>query len=282
MGTETQVLFELSDSGEGGWTVFQIAETYLHVVGGGEGEGDGYADSEDDVGHAEGVEATVAEEKQAGGESPEQSDGGEDGAGKMGDGEQAGGGDHSHFYLGHDSKQAQEEEIEEEELLQEGPDGVSPVTPDEQCGGGGDVGGVKSLGQSDGDGGEQHGEGDDPEGTQKAATVEAHGAGAIEGDDSYGGDPGEGGPEEDSLAGLGSPDDKQDETVSDGKLKEVAPGGTGDGHGGRLAAGFRVDGLHEGHSALLHEVAMTVRLRWFSDGGQEVVTQKHSAGLRDG
>ncbi len=167
---------ELSVGGEGGWTVFQVAESYLHVVGDGERNGDGQADSEDDVGQAESVEAAVAKEKLAGGQAPDQRDDGENGAGQMGDGEQAGGGDHRHLDVRQESKQAQEKEIQEEKLLKEGPNCVSPVTLDEQCGGSWDVGGVELRSQADGCGGEQQGEDDDPEGTQKSSAAEAHGA----------------------------------------------------------------------------------------------------------
>ena len=78
---------------------------------------------------AEDVEIAVAKKKQAGGESPEQCDDGEDGVGQMSDAEEPDGDRNRAAAAGHDAQQAEQDEALEEKLLDEGPYGVSPEGP---------------------------------------------------------------------------------------------------------------------------------------------------------
>lgn len=67
---------------------------------------------------------------------------------------------------GQQAQEAQKEEVLQEKLLEEGPDGVAPVALEEDAGACELLQGVKLGGDGDGDGCEGEGGGDDPEGTE--------------------------------------------------------------------------------------------------------------------
>jgi len=162
------------------------------------------------------------------------------------EGEHGGGGEDGGGGGAGEMEEAEEEEVLEEELLETGPDGVSPVTFDEAGGGVGLVEGVEAGGDEDGDGcGEESG-GDDPEGAADAGETQAHGAGSVgefEGEEGGAGYPEEGGDVEGTLPGAGAPDDDEDEEIADGEFDAVAQGGARGG--GDACGGDR--GCFDGH-----------------------------------
>jgi hypothetical protein len=209
--------------------VGKVAEADAHVVTDGAGDGESYRDAKDGVGDGQGIEVTVAEEEEAGGESPEGGDGGEDGVGQVGEREEGGCREGGGEGVGKQAEETQEEEVLQEELLHAGPDGIADVEFDELQGAIWYVQGVEAGRDEDGDEGEQERCGDDPERTQPGGDAEAHRLGAVEGNNSGKDDPGDGGEIEGALPGSGRPDDDQDEDVADGEFSEDAGPGVWDG-----------------------------------------------------
>ena len=107
--------------------VSEIAQPDAHVMVHRGWNRDGERDAQDGVRQGQGVEIAVAEKEQAGGESPKQCDGRENGAGHMGRGEDErsdGGGE---FWIGKQAQETREKKALHQELLHEGPEDVARI-----------------------------------------------------------------------------------------------------------------------------------------------------------
>lgn len=108
--------------------VSQVAEAHAHVVGERTGQGDGEADAKDGVGERKGVQIAVVQEEQAGNEPPDQRHRGQDGAGHVGEREDGCGGERGERGPPRQKPQkTYQEDVLQEELLEERPEGISPV-----------------------------------------------------------------------------------------------------------------------------------------------------------
>lgn len=86
--------------------------------------------------------------------------------------------------------------------------------------------------ERNGEGGEEQGDGDDPEGTKEVRGPEAHGWRGGEAETEDGGDDHHGEDVERALPGAGCPEDEQDEAVAEGEFEDgAAPAGGGEGGG---------------------------------------------------
>lgn len=79
----------------------------------------------------QGVEVSVAKEEQACGQAEGEGDHSEDRAGQVRDGEDGCGGERGEAGAGQKTAETAEEEVLQEKLLDEGPEGVSPVAFEE-------------------------------------------------------------------------------------------------------------------------------------------------------
>jgi hypothetical protein len=115
------------------------------------------------VHEAQRVEVAVAKEDHAGGESPDESDDGEERIGKVSEGEESTGRDNRAALAGEDAKQAEQNEALQEKLLHERPDGIAPECLDEMSGAVRQVQRVESQGEGDGDRCDEERWAEDPE-----------------------------------------------------------------------------------------------------------------------
>jgi len=201
--------------------VFDVAEADAHVAVDGVGDGHGEGHAEDAVGERERIEIPIAKEEPAGDGSPERRDHEQNRIGDVGEGEEDGGERDGGGWAQAEAEEAGEDVDLQDELLHEGPEGVSPEVGEDGQRAIEAMEGVQVAGECDGGEAEDGGDGDDPEGGQETAEAEAVGVDLFAAEDGGDGDPGEGGPVEDALGGVGGPDDDEDEAVADGELEKV-------------------------------------------------------------
>ena len=207
--------------------VSQVPETYAHVVVNGVGYRDGDTKAKDTVRDAENVEVAVLEKKKAGGGSPGQGGDGEKRIGDVGDGKEHGRGNDGGAPAREQTQESQEKEVLENELLQDGPDHVSPhVTPNGNRP-------IKRMQGAEPSGEQQVKDGQDqsgseyPERTVEAGKTQSEFVPMIAGEQGSGEDPGESQPEDDALHVQRGPNGGEYEDETDGDLDNVARSGTG-------------------------------------------------------
>ena len=111
--------------------VGEVAQADAHVVIDRSGNGDGNRDPQDGVRNAKRIEIAIANKKEARGYAPDQSDRREDGIGQMRQSEDACRRKRRLRRPREDFQEAQEKEALQQELLNQGPDGVSEVGANE-------------------------------------------------------------------------------------------------------------------------------------------------------
>ena len=115
-------------------TVPEIAETYSHVVVDRVGNGDGDTEAHDAVGDTESIDVSVMKEEEAGEDSPDEGNWGEDWIGDMCDGEDSGCSDDRGCPARQQTQKTEQEIALQDELLHERPDDVGPTVLEDGCG----------------------------------------------------------------------------------------------------------------------------------------------------
>lgn len=176
-------------------------------------------------------------------------------------GEDGGRTEDSEARIGDEAKEPAEEEVLEEDLLSEGPEGVSPVAFEKGERAAEGMKRVEADGEGDGDGCEQNGDTDDPEGAEEVGGAQAHRGGAAERGPDDGDEEEGGGDVEEALPRTRRPDDDEDEGVADGEFEEGAAL-AGDGGVGWIGARREAVG-HEESLALLEKWEQSDGMVWW-------------------
>jgi len=115
-----------------GVAVSEVVQPDAHIMVYRRRNGDGERDSQNGVHDGQRIEIAIVEKEQAGGQSPKQGDGRENGAGQMGRGEDERGDDGGELWVGKQSQETREKKALQQELLHECPEDVARIGLDEK------------------------------------------------------------------------------------------------------------------------------------------------------